>query len=406
MSSSINTIFMANLIIANANKAIIKTINNYLKVKVQTRTNKSTEAMITRLSWKNHCDTLLRTKMFDRMYRMSIDAFNVLVQYVREGLKNIKNNDSIQYYPLYITPEIRLHCLIRFFAGGSYLDTCSSTGISKSGYYRVIWETSDILNNCHHLDLRGIPQSNPEAIPIANGFKQKSTSGVMDRCVGVVDGYFCRTITPTSAEGNVKSFYSGHYCHMGLNIQAVADCNCKFLYFAVAAPGSTNDAEAITRISLMTQIENIPIGYYVIGDSAYNASEQLLPIFYGQDRLDDSKDAWNYYASQLRIRIEMAFGLMTKKFSFLNRPLMIKYDNIPRALNTVARLHNCIIKNNPSIIEDAPIVDNNNPQLGYLPTNIRNKTVGQRGISVLRDVLVEKVYLLGLQRPKKRRRTM
>jgi hypothetical protein len=67
----------------------------------------------------------------------------------------------------------------------------------------------------------------------------------------------------------------------------------------------------------------------------------------------------------------MAFGLMTMKFLFLNFPLMIKYNNILRALSTVARLHNYIIKSNPSTIEDVPIVDYNNPQLGYLPTNIK-----------------------------------
>ena len=227
----------------------------------------------------------------------------------------------------------------------------------------------------------------------------------MDKCVGVVDGYFCRTITPTKAEGNVKSYYSGHYRHMGVNIQAVADCNCKFLYFALAAPGSTNDAQAITRVSAFKQIENIPEGYYVIGDSAYTASERLLPIFYGQDRLDDKKDAWNYYASQLRIRIEMAFGLMTKKWAVLNRALMMKYDNIPRALNTISRLHNFCIKSNPSTIAEAPIIDKDNPQLGYLPTSPKKRIEGRRGVSTLRDVLVDKVYLSGLQRPTKRQRT-
>ncbi|MFK5281877.1 transposase family protein, partial [Lacticaseibacillus paracasei] len=93
------------------------------------------------------------------------------------------------------------------------------------------------------------------------------------------------------------------------------------------------------RLSLFDHIESLPNGYYIIGDSAYNATEHLLPIFCGQDRKNVKNDAWNYYASQLRIRIEMSFGLMVMKWQFLRRPLCIKYDNIPKALNSIARLH-------------------------------------------------------------------
>ena len=112
---------MANLVIANANAAVIQVVNNYLNNSKKKRTNKRKEEMISRLNWENHADTLVRNKMFDRMYRMPLEEFNKVTQYVREGIEKRKNKDSKQYYPLYIIPEIRLHCMIRFLLVGRTL---------------------------------------------------------------------------------------------------------------------------------------------------------------------------------------------------------------------------------------------------------------------------------------------
>ncbi len=52
------------------------------------------------------------------------------------------------------------------------------------------------------------------------------------------------------------------------------------------------------------------------------------------------------FISPLRIRIEMAFGIMVTKWQILKAPLMIKWENIPHLLGTITRLHNyCLIEN-------------------------------------------------------------
>jgi hypothetical protein len=47
--------------------------------------------------------------------------------------------------------------------------------------------------------------------------------------------------------------------------------------------------------------------------------------------------------SQLRIRIEMAFGLILKKRGILSRPFSIKLENIKHLIIAIGRLHNYCI---------------------------------------------------------------
>jgi hypothetical protein len=103
--------------------------------------------------------------------------------------------------------------------------------------------------------------------------------------------------------GNVPSFFSGHYQCYGINIQAVCDSNCIFTYFALSGPGSMNDRAAIKEYipnigSLYNTIETLPQNYVVIGDPAYEATEHLVPNFYGVSRQTSvANDNYNWAAS-------------------------------------------------------------------------------------------------------------
>jgi hypothetical protein len=119
--------------------------------------------------------------------------------------------------------------------------------------------------------------------------------------------------TPTKNEAkNVQSFFSGHYQSYGVNIQAACDHNCRFQFIGVAGPGVMGDRDAINEVELGGLILGLPGLYCAIGDCAYPASEHFVPIFGGAQALVPKNDNFNFFASQLRIRIEMAFGLMIK----------------------------------------------------------------------------------------------
>jgi DDE superfamily endonuclease len=103
------------------------------------------------------------------------------------------------------------------------------------------------------------------------------------------------------------------------------------------------DRDAIKECPLQELIDNLPLGYVTIGDSAYTASEHLAAIFFGQAGKVFENDNFNYYASQCRIRIEMAFGMMSRKWGILQKPLQIRVTRIKYVLMSIARLHNYCI---------------------------------------------------------------
>jgi len=90
-------------------------------------------------------------------------------------------------------------------------------------------------------------------------------------------------------------------------------------------------------------IESLPFGICVIGDSAHEATEHMVPIYQGLEKLEPHKDNFNFYGSQCRIRIEMAFGMMQMKWGMLQRPLLCCLANTKWRVQAIARLHNFVI---------------------------------------------------------------
>jgi DDE superfamily endonuclease len=212
-----------------------------------------------------------------------------------------------------IIPELCLYCTLRYLAEGSYLDLCDIAGVSTSSFYRVIWKTIAAIRKAPQLDIK-FPSTREEIQRNIDGFASISHQKAILNCALVIDGYLLRIRVPNKVEvGNVRSYFSGHYQCYGVNVQAGCDHRSRFVYLAFASPGVTADRYAVRHCRLHALIEGLPFGICAIGDAAYEATEHLVPIDHGVDRLKDKNDDFNFYASQLRIRIEIAFGLMQCK---------------------------------------------------------------------------------------------
>jgi hypothetical protein len=270
-----------------------------------------------------------------------MNSFNKILSYILPGLLDDDKKSSGRGGP--IIPEIRLYSTLRYLAGGSYLDIHYFCGISETSFYTSIWRVIDLINQCEILDVH-FPKTIAECHVAAEGFRSISSGDAIVNCVSVVDGLLVRIATPTKKEAkNVRSFFSGHYQAYGMNIQAACDHLCRFTFLGVAGPGVMSDREAIEQVPLYQIIEQLSGSYCVIGDCAYRPTEHMVPIFGGASALDPLNDGWNFYASQCRIRIEMAFGLMKQKWGILNTPLRIRLKNVKRLMVCLARLHNFTI---------------------------------------------------------------
>jgi DDE superfamily endonuclease len=315
-----------------------------------------------RLNWEKFTTTHSRRKEFRRHLRMSRKSFELLLSYIKDDLQADEKMAALRGGV--IIPELRLYATLRYLAGGSYSDIYFFTGISRASFYRVVWQTIQAINRCEQLKIR-LPKTSAECARAAAGFERISFMGCIKHCVYVVDGYLMRMTTPTKKEaGNVRSYFSGHYQHYGVNIQAACDHLCRFVFLAVAAPGVTGDREALEECLLHEFIEALPGLFTAIGDCAYKPTEHMAPIYRASDARNRKYDAFNFYASQLRIRIEMAFGLMTKKWGILSRPISIKLKNVKFLITAIAQLHNFCI--NERLKEQADV------EMGQLNFNARD----------------------------------
>ena len=135
----------------------------------------------------------------------------------------------------------------------------------------------------------------------------------------------------------------------------------------------------------------------------------MLTPFTGGHRNDPVKDAFNFFLSQLRIRIEMAFGKLTNKWRILHTPLQNSLTRSSQVLMACAYLHNfCIdedvkgvVPNNREVqtMIQAMDIPHNSP-LGwpFLPTAESYRAIP--GTSLTRDmVLLEQVEQQGMRRP-------
>jgi hypothetical protein len=171
-------------------------------------------------------------------------------------------------------------------------------------------------------------------------FEDISYSGIIKNCVGAVDGDLLSIITPQKSQTkNVRSYFSSHYQKHGVNIQACCDTKGRFTFLGVGGPGVTNDCQGIEECGLFDKIDALPTVYVTIADCAYQPTEYLVPIFGGDLVLHKDEDNFNFFASQLRIRIEMAFGVMTRKWGILQRPLTTSLASIPHIICRIACLH-------------------------------------------------------------------
>jgi len=371
-----------------------------------------------RLAWANCCDKHVQRGTFERRLRMKKESFDILLSFVHGCLAVNEMIASLRGG--IIVPELCLHCTLRWLAGGSYLDMCDIAGISRSSFCRVVWRTITAIVLAPQLEMR-FPTTSEAVTKAVAGFSKISTECVINNCVSVIDGYLLRTTTPPKrCVSNVKSFFSGHCQCYGVNVQGAADHHSRFTFFAVAAPGVTNDRDAIRQCALFDLIGALPRGICVIGDAAYEASENLVPIYQGVDKLIAKYDNFNFFASQLRIRIEMAFGLMQMKWGILQRPLTVSLYNLKWMAQAIARLHNFVINERLRFkgVDDSETNMQRRTERGgvsYHPTvphdengNPINLDDVWRGVveghSHLREEMADRVKAAQLRRPPRRKK--
>ncbi|KAL7554114.1 hypothetical protein ACHAWF_017515 [Thalassiosira exigua] len=302
---------------------------------------------------------------------------------------------------------------LRVLGGGRPKDIRHFVGTSRAASYNAVNNFVNAVNSAPELNI-SFPSNDAEWEEVRREWAAKSTDQLLHGCVSAVDGFFQRSNMPTQKEvTNVLSYYSGHYESYGVNCQAAIKSDLQFMYFGVISPGSTNDNISYPQATgLKEMFDNLPLGLYAVGDAAYTLTENLLIPYSGVDRFLPVHDTFNYYLSQLRIRVEMAFGRLVRKFGILNGKIEGSLDRVTAILTACARLHNFIIqvdgpfdtKDYTSIeaeMDSLEIVANPSAPLGmsYLPVVPDELFEAYQGVSHTRDAIVDFVRSQPMGRP-------
>lgn len=138
-----------------------------------------------------------------------------------------------------------------------------------------------------------------------------------------------------------------------------------------------NYAVAFKRWGLSKLLEKIQGPYFVIGDNAYTQTGSVMtPFNKAQVAGRPERDAYNFYLSQCRIRVEMAFGLLVNKWRILKSPLCVSLSRCSAVISACVRLHNFCIDERQSngavstqtMLNDVRQSNPGNPDISYTET--------------------------------------
>jgi len=366
-----------------------------------------------RLCWQQHAQELVYEDRFHCNYRMSLESFTKLCDLIRPVLQLDEEMSRRATGKDPISVEIMLHCLLRFLGGSSYHCIRIIAGISEPSFYRIVYKCARAILSVNELEYH-FPETEQEISDAASNFAKLSGPNLVRGCVGCIDGLLLRITAPRARDAqNGKAYYSGHYRDFGINVQAICDSHCRFIFAALAAPGGTNDITAYRKTSIVQRIKNLPIGRYVIGDNAYICTEHLLTPFSGDEKKDVMKDGYNFHLSQVRIRIEMTFGQFINKWRYFGRPSQLSLKNHGMLFMCATRLHNFCI--NERLLEQngfllrgtaaAPPPDDPDEPLLVPPVGVEEEIAAPEQVdtvqhmSMMRQILLDKVIAKNLVRP-------
>jgi hypothetical protein len=211
-------------------------------------------------------------------------------------------------------------------------------GISHTDIMDSVWHVVEVVNNYPQFQIT-YPSSAREHEKIVAGFEKASSVG-FNICGGAVDGILIWMQKPNLKEAkrvgvDQRKSLCGRKHKFGLNCQAVANVNGKKLDISVAY-GAASDLYARLEDGLLQN------GYVLFGSNAYlNLFFMATPYANVSGNPNKkSKDNYNFFHSQLRIRVECAFGMLVARWGI--RMAISNKLTVTRTIalvNMLARLH-------------------------------------------------------------------
>ncbi|XP_055910749.1 uncharacterized protein LOC129945114 [Eupeodes corollae] len=272
--------------------------------------------------------------------RMSVPSFDLLLEKVRPKLTRQKKA---------ISPEQRLVLCLRFLATGlSFRDLAFAFRMGRSTVSNIVLETSVIIWEQLVEEYMPIPTTDHLRNVINDYYRRWK----FPNCFGSIDGRHCQIQCPA----NSGSHYFNYLHYFSIVLQAVADADKKFLTIEVGGRGKQSDGGTFSGSTLFKLLEadkfnvpppqalpesNIVFPNFLIGDEAYPLKNYLLRP-YPRRNLNAQTENFNKKLSIARKCIECAFGILSKKWRFLQKNIETKPSTAVRLIKCACILHNFV----------------------------------------------------------------
>ena len=286
-----------------------------------------------------------------------------------------------------ICTSIRLACALRYFCGGCPYDVMPMYGVSHTEVLESVWYVVEATNKVEEWFIV-YPSDHNVQHNIAAEFKAVSSVdfGV---CAGALDGILIWIHKPTLQESKItgidqQKYFCGRKNKFGLNCQAVCDVRGRILDISITYGGASSDLLAFENSALYKRLQDgiLAKDLVLFGDNAYlNTSFMATPY---PNTHGGEKDNYNFYHSQLRIRIECAFGMLVKRWGLLRMaiPNGVSVKKTIALVNALAKLHNfCISETDgdrAGSTADEPLVEDlanmESDENGFVPM-VRNSEI-------------------------------
>jgi hypothetical protein len=297
------------------------------------------EEAFVRMDWTEHVRNMT-PKKFRRRYRMDLGCFKEVVDAIR---------DQIQPFAVAhprgeaIIAEIQLAATLRMLAGASYLDVADIFKMTESTVYSTMWRVVTAIVNTYKIEF---PFNEEALLQIETEFRSRSEMEAMTGCVGCVDGLLIKIRQPSKSESHCSRRFHSRKGFYAINAQAVCDVHCRFMVFELAGGGAQSDVNVWKTLNFKKSLDdgNLKPGFWIAGDAAYPCTSYMIGPYSAIDTgADERKDNFNWSQSQLRIRIEMAFGQLVGRWGILWKPLRYDWRRASVLAMACAKLHNIII---------------------------------------------------------------
>ncbi|XP_039310273.1 putative nuclease HARBI1 [Solenopsis invicta] len=319
-------------------------------------------------------------RQFQSHFRITRTAFEVLLTILGPNLENLDTGRPTT------SVEKQLLSVIWLLATpDSYRSVGERFDISKSTLFACFERVISALNSVSSQVICWPMQEELETIKE----KFKAMAGI-DGVVAAIDG----TYVPIKAPLKNPDVYITRKCQYAITLQAMCDCDMKFVDCFVGYPGSVHDARIFRNSDIYHLIcENVkkyfPRNEFILADKAYPVSNWCIPPYIDRGNLTRAQRHFNESVSKTRQTIERAFALLFGRFRRLKYLDMNRIDMIPATVIACCVLHNICIDSgddflNKYINEGMNDVQNEREEI----TEIEDREIGNSR----RDALCRELY--------------